>query len=111
MTNPEFGHNPEEDSEHIPTPEEVHAVFRELAGEKEYKETRKLEDEKGVYVLEIEVPGDDEGQVIEYAYMRKGSYGNMGITATEIHVTYYEDGRPISGTSAAKFENGNWRIV
>lgn len=111
MSNPERGHNPEEDAEQIPTPEEIRAVFRELAGEKEYKETRKLEDGRGVYVLEVEVPGDEPGQVLEYAYMRKGNYGTMGITATEIHVTRYDDGMPVTGTSAAKYENGNWRIL
>jgi hypothetical protein len=58
-----------ENQESIPTPEEVSSVFRELIGsEKEWSETKKLEDEKGLYCLEVEVQGED-GYVVEYGYM------------------------------------------
>ena len=96
--------------EHIPTPEEVYLVFKELTN-KEYKEIRKCDDEKGVYLLEIIVPGDLEGETIEYAYMRKGTYKEGESGATEVHVTYYNDGMPISGTSAARWVDGSWRII
>jgi hypothetical protein len=96
--------------EHIPTLEEVHLVFKELA-KKEYKETRQREDEKGLYLLEIVVPGDSENETIEYAYMRKGQYKEGQSSATEIHVTYYDDGMPISGTSAARCVDGDWKIL
>lgn len=96
--------------EHIPTLKEIHSVFRELIG-KEYKEVRKREDERGLYLLEVEIPGGSEGEMIEYAYMRKGRYPEGGITMTEIHVTYYENGRPISGTSAARYIDGKWVIL
>src|SRR6185503_12433279 len=92
----------ESEPEHIPTPEEVHSVFRELI-RKEYSEKRKLEDEKGLYILEVEAPGDSEGEVNEYAYMRKGRHPEGEISVTEIHVTFYENGAPVSGTSAARF--------
>jgi hypothetical protein len=39
----------EMEPEHIPTEEEVHSVFKELA-EKGYKEERRLEDERGVFI-------------------------------------------------------------
>ena len=55
---------------------------------KEYREARKREDEKGLYLLEVEVAGESEGQITEYAYMRKGRYPEGQISATEIHVTY-----------------------
>lgn len=96
--------------EHIPIPEEVHLVFRELAG-KEYKEVRKREDEQGLYLLEVEVAGEAEGEITEYAYMRKGRYAEGQISATEIHVTYYKDGEPVSGTSAARLIDGEWKIL
>jgi hypothetical protein len=96
--------------EHIPGPEEVHAVFKELAG-KEYRETRKREDEKGLYLLEVEVLGESEGEVTEYAYMRKGRYPEGQISDTEIHLTYYKDGYPIGGTSAARYVDGQWKIL
>lgn len=85
-------------------------MFKELT-DKEYKEIRKREDEKGVYLLEITVPGDSEDEIIEYAYMRKGQYPEGESSATEIHVTYYDGGRPISGTSAARCIDGNWKIL
>lgn len=100
----------ENEPEHIPTPEEVHSVFRELIG-KEYSEKRKLEDEKGLYILEVEALGDSEGAVNEYAYMRKGHYPEGGITVSEIHVTFYVNGVPISGTSAARYVQGQWKIL
>lgn len=103
---PEEFNNPE----HIPSPEEIHSVFRELA-RKEYKETRTREDEKGLYLLEVEVAGETDGEVTEYAYMRKGRYPEGQISATEIHVTYYKDGEPISGTSAARYIDGQWKIL
>ena len=96
--------------EHIPSAEEVHAVFRELTG-KEYQEVRKREDEQGLYLLEVVVPGEKENEISEYAYMRKGRYAEGQISATEIHVTFYEDGVPVSGTSAARLLNGKWKIL
>ena len=102
-------HN-EQEFEVPPTPEQVLSVFKELAPEG-FKETRRREDEKGLYLLEIEAPGKSENEYAEYAYMRKGRYPEGSITATEIHVTFYEDGMPVSGTTAAKYENGTWRIL
>ncbi|HEX3099476.1 MAG TPA: hypothetical protein VHQ41_00705 [Patescibacteria group bacterium] len=106
----EMSFNAEQETEFIPSPEEVASVFKEL-GLENYTETRKLEDEKGLYLWEVEVPGETENTVKEYSYMRKGKYGKMGITDTEIHVTSYEDGIPHTGTSAAKYEDGKWRII
>ncbi len=75
--------------EHVPTPEEVRSVFRELIGG-EYREVRKREDEKGLYLLEVVVPGEAEGETTEYAYMRKGRYAEGQISTTEIHITFYD---------------------
>ncbi len=100
----------QEEAETTPSEEEIASVFKEL-GLENATETRKLTDEKGVYVWEVEIPSHEENIVMEFAYMRKGKYGNQGSTATEIHVTYYENGIPFNGTTAAKFENGKWRII
>lgn len=101
---------PEGEQEYIPTPEAVHSVFRELA-KKEYTIARQLEDERGLYLLEVVVPGEQEGETTEYAYMRKGHYKEGESSATEIHVTYYENEIPISGTSAARYIDGKWKIL
>ncbi len=58
----------EEGPEHIPTPEEVPAVFKELVGETEFEETRKLEDEQGLYLWDIKIFTEDG--YTEYSYRR-----------------------------------------
>jgi|GEM_PF-1520703 len=100
----------ENELEHIPTPEEVSSVFRELIG-KEHIEGRKLEDEQGLYLYDVKIPGDSADEEIEYGYMRKGHYKEGASTATEIHITYYKNGVPISGTSAARYVDGKWIIL
>ena len=108
----EDGYNLSEmEPEDIPTPEEVLSVFAELIGA-EYKEVRRCEDEKGLYLLEVVIPGELEGDNTEYGYMRKGRYAEGEISDTEIHITYYnKDGRPISGTSVARRIDGQWVIL
>ncbi|MCX6793259.1 MAG: hypothetical protein NTY12_04515 [Candidatus Falkowbacteria bacterium] len=101
---------PEIPQEHVPTPEEVNSVFKELI-KKEYTEIRKLEDEKGLYILEVTVPGELEGELLEYAYMRKGRHPEGESSTDEIHVTYYKNNIPYGGTSAARCIEGQWKIL
>lgn len=62
-----------EKTEQIPTEEEVRGILQEIiAGP--YVESRKLEDGKGLYLLDVRVPGEEDGEVIEYSYMRAGRY-------------------------------------
>lgn len=100
----------ETESEHIPTSEEIHSVFQELIGKK-YKEVRKLEDEQGLYLLEIVIPGEKEDEETRYEYMRKGRYKEGASLSTEIHVVYYENGNAVGGTSAARYIDGKWVIL
>ncbi|MFZ4648736.1 MAG: hypothetical protein ACOYMB_03855 [Patescibacteria group bacterium] len=100
----------EKKPEHIPSLEDVQSVFNELTN-KEYKEIRRREDAEGLYFLEINVQGESEEEVIEYSYMRKGSYPECKSLATEIFVTYYDGGMPISGTSAARCVDGVWKVI
>lgn len=86
------------------------SVFRELIG-KEYIEVRKLEDEQGLYLYEVKILGDLPGEEIGYEYMRKGQYEEGSSLSTEIHIVYYENGIPISGTSAARYVDGKWIIL
>jgi len=96
--------------ESIPTPEEVRLVLRELIGG-EYTKVREREDEEGLYLLEVTVPGELKGEVTEYLYLRKGQYPEGESEANEIHVVFYKDDMPISGTSAARHLNGRWVIL
>lgn len=118
MKENEFG-RVETKTEHVPTLEEVHSVLKELV-EKAYQEVRRCEDEQGLYLLEIVVPGDLDGESIEYSYMRKGQHKEGKSVDSEIHVTYYRNGVPVSGGSVAKvnilptkmrYVNGSWRLI
>jgi hypothetical protein len=67
--------------------------------------TRELSDEMGVYLLEMEVPGDKPGETTLYIYQRKGEFPN-GSKAEEtiINVAYLEDGVPVGGQSVAEYD-------
>ncbi|MCX6789184.1 MAG: hypothetical protein NTZ42_01055 [Candidatus Gribaldobacteria bacterium] len=103
----------EAESEHIPTVEEVFSILHgleELKG-KQYEETFRREDEKGLYLLEIVILGEKNGEAIELRYMRKGEYPEGQTLTTGIHAVYYKNNIPISGTSAAKYTDGKWEIL
>ncbi len=107
----ETPNNVEGGQEIVPTSEEVQAVFERLVGEKKYAETRKLEDEKGLYLWEIEI-ATEEGKT-EYLYMRKGRYQKGGeASTTAIHVAFYDtDGMPVGGELAAEYREGVWEFI
>ncbi len=102
--------------EHIPTPEEVRALFEKFIEGKEYTERRKLEDENGLYLLEVELPADADGGHTEYSYIRKGDYKSQGkpggsSAETVMNVTFFDsDGIPTGGNSVATLVNGEWRM-
>jgi hypothetical protein len=102
--------NFEDRPEYIPTIEEVEGVFRRLT-EKEFTQRRVRADKKGLYLLEVFVSGDTDGETIEYRYMRAGKYPEGETAVTGIHVVYYIDDYPISGTSAASLIDGEWKIL
>ncbi|MFH2104634.1 MAG: hypothetical protein ABII72_00150 [Parcubacteria group bacterium] len=97
-------------SESIPTPEEVQSVFEQLVGGEEFTDRRKLEDEQGLYLWEIIVSREDGD--VEYSYARKGRHGKEQASATAIGAYFFNKGGiPISGTTAARYEEGKWRII
>jgi len=64
--------NFEDGHEHISSLDEIKEIFEKLLEIKDYEEVRKKEDEKGLYLWDIKVRGEDGD--IEYSYMRKGVY-------------------------------------
>lgn len=100
--------NFEEKEEHAPTFEEVVSLIKEIVGEKECREDRKLEDEKGVYLLELVIV-EEGGTKTEYSYRRKGKSSAGDALSCVINVTYYDaDGMPVGGRSVADFIEGKW---
>lgn len=100
----------ESEPEHIPTLEEVRSVI-ELFINGGYREIRKIEDERGLYLYEVMVSGDNPDEEIEYAYRRKRPPGENPISTTEIHAIFHVKGEAISGTSAARYVDGKWKIL
>jgi hypothetical protein len=89
----------------------VRSVFERLIGEKEYKETRKLHDDKGLYLWDVTISEEDGST--EYSYIGKGRYAVGGSSPdTAIHVTYYDNaGMPVHGSSVAKYKEGEWKLT
>jgi hypothetical protein len=72
----------------------------------EYTVLRSLEDENGLYMLEV-VTTDDSGDSL-YTYIRAGTYSEASSKDTAIDVIFYSDGIPVGGRSIAKYRNGEW---
>ncbi len=95
--------------EHIPTPEQARLIFKRLTN-KEYAEVRIVEDEKGLYLFDITVRGELEGEITEYSYRRGQSRADKSLVDA-IQVTYYKNGLPVSGTTVAEIIDGKWVIL
>lgn len=96
----------------IPSEEEITSVFEALVEGKEYETRRKRNDEKGVYLWEIELKDEaEDGGTVEYSYSRAGVYPENKSTETVVHVTYFDaDGVPQGGHSVALYKNGKWTM-
>ena len=98
----------EQGPERQPSEAEVGSLFEKLTEGKEFTEVRKLEDEHGLYLWDIKVT-DEQGEVTEYSYMRKGQYPEGKAIATAVHVAFYDsEGFPLGGHSVAKYREGEW---
>ena len=101
----------EEAPEHIPSAEEVGEIFAQLLPGEAYTEVKRVEDEQGLYRLDILIQGADGST--EYSYLRKGNNPMGGRRReTVVNVIFYDaDGMPISGSAVAKCDNGNWTLT
>lgn len=100
----------ESSSERILSKEMVVQALERYAG-KDTVPVCELSDEKGLYLLEVEKPGEAAGETTQYYYIRKGRHGNHNESSeTKIAVTYYQDETPISGHDIATLdeETGEW---
>ncbi|MFA5126455.1 MAG: hypothetical protein WC465_00440 [Patescibacteria group bacterium] len=100
----------EESSEQIPTPEEILEILERVIN-REFIEVGRYEDERGIYRLDVQTPGDEEGEMVEYIYTRMGRYPQSQSTNTEISIAYYKDGIPFFGTIVARYIGGSWKIL
>ncbi len=92
----------------IPTEGEVLSVVESFLDGREYSVAQKLEDGEGLYLLRTESVGDD-GDKVEYEYLRAGNYPECGSISTVIRVVYFDrEGIPVGGDSVSKYVDGKW---
>ena len=104
-----IAHRFERGPDAITTEEEVRSIFEKLASGKAFTETRKLNDEAGIFLWDIEIPSED-GKT-EYSF-RRGRMEVGELSGIRIDVAYYDaDGMPISGHSAAKRIGRIWKLT
>ncbi len=72
--------------------------------------TRELSDSKGLYLLEVQTKGTEQGEIVEYQYMRKGRFGMNQARETGICVTSYKNSTPEHSDMIAVYnsERGEW---
>jgi hypothetical protein len=108
---------PEAAPERIPTEAEIKEHFdRPLEG-REYTDRRKLEDEFGVYLWEVETAITEEEATLiseetgtkEYAYTRKGPHAGGNPKQTTINHAYFDEmGMPCGGGTTGQLKDGEW---
>lgn len=90
---------------------EIEQKFQQYLNGKEYTTRKKLEDENGIYMWEIEIKNDD-GTTTEYTYSKKGKWVNQSRQKTAIHITNFDEtGFPLGGKSLALFICGEWKAT
>jgi len=98
--------------EHIPTPEEIQAIFERVTEGKPYVELKKTVDEKGLHLWEIRLSESVDGATTEYWYRRDGSerQGGVSFRVPVVHVVKFDrDGMPTNeSSSVAKYCDGKW---
>lgn len=74
----------------------------------EYTELRKLEDEQGVYFVELESVDKDGDKMFVY-YKRQGNFGpNMVANESVIEATFTMFGEEVSGATIARWGKDGW---
>jgi hypothetical protein len=82
------------------------SIFKDIV-EGEFGIVRILEDEEGLYILDIKAL-DSDGDMVQYIYTRAGSYQEGSSLETKIDVVFYSDGVPCGGHSVKKYKGGVW---
>jgi len=101
-----------ESIEYIPTEEEIRNVLEVELKIGPYTESRKCLNADGLYLLEVRVPGEEDGEIIEYSYIRKGHYPEGEAGNTRIDRWFYQDGDIIGGDGpVAELIDGQWKII
>jgi hypothetical protein len=97
----------ENNLERNPNEREVLNVMEAIVGT-EFTLVQRLEDESGIYVLDIETV-DEVGEKVQYQYIRAGTYpGGYSSAETVIDVVYFVGDMPVGGRPVKKYIQGEW---
>ena len=101
----------EQKVEHIPTPEEVHEVLRQMV-KGEYRETNRHVDEQGnLYRIDVIAPGIEDGESVELYYRRKVYVDGSRDSEVDIHSTHVKNGSYGPAGPQASFIDGKWVLM
>ncbi|USN88552.1 MAG: hypothetical protein H6780_03640 [Candidatus Nomurabacteria bacterium] len=92
--------------EKFPNEREILNLFEEIIGG-DFEISRQLEDEGGLYILEVRTK-DEIGDVVQYNYIRAGKYPEGSSSETVIDVIYYDGDIPVGGHPVKKYKEGVW---
>lgn len=90
----------ENSNEKFPNEREVLNLFEDIIGG-DFEIVRNLEDENGLYLLEVESK-DEAGDKVLHTYMRAGSYPEGSSLESRIDVVFYSGDIPVGGRSVIK---------
>lgn len=93
-------------AEKFPNEREILNQFDEIIGG-DFEVLRTLEDENGVYIVEART-FDEAGDVVQYNYIRAGSYPEGSSTETVIDVIFFMGDMPVGGHPVKKYKSGIW---
>lgn len=101
-------HTPSNESgaERTPNEREVLNQLESIIG-KDFEIVRSLEDERGLYLLEVNTT-DEAGDLAQYSYHRAGKFKEATSTVTAIDVVFYMGDIPCGGTTLATYADGVW---
>ena len=80
--------------------------FDEIIGGN-YEIVKSCENENGIYILEVRTT-DESGDIVQYNYIRKGSYPEGSSTDTVIDVIFFMGDIPVGGHPVKKYKEGVW---
>jgi hypothetical protein len=96
----------ENTAEKIHNEREVLNMFEEII-DGDFEILRNLEDESGLYILEVQ-SRDEEGDLVQHNYMRAGTYAEGFAAETTIDVVFHMGDMPCGGHAVRKYRDGTW---
>lgn len=95
--------------EKTPNEREVLNYLESVIG-KDFEIKRSLENEEGLYLLQVEST-DEAGDPVVFTYQKAGNYPEGRSNETVIDVVYYMGDMPVGGDTIAKYTGNTWHKV